>query len=308
MSPNERPETRTAADRTSVLVLPDDRILSYATYGASDGPTLFFLNGTPGSRLMSDEFDGAMLAAGVRVIVPDRPGMGHSTFQPGRRVVDFADDVDALADDLGLERFPVVGISGGGPFALACGARLTDRVTRIGLVCSLAPRRPLGPRPGASVLDRVRFRSRGLYPVNLAEAIVQWIVTSERGLERVAESLPAPDRETLRDDEFRERASASMREAFRSGIRGVATETHILNGDWGFDLHEVTCPVDVWHGVLDEEVPLRHGEYLAAQLPDATLHVLDDEAHFSMMLRLDEVFPAALGDPTGAADDWRSTA
>lgn len=308
MSPNERPETRTAADRTSVLVLPDDRLLSYATYGASDGPTLFFLHGTPGSRLMSDEFDGATLAAGVRVVVPDRPGMGHSTFQPGRRVVDFADDIEALADDLGVEQFPVVGLSGGGPFALACGARLPDRVTRIGLVGSLAPRRSIGPPLGATLLDRVRFRSRGLYPVNLAETVVEWVVSSERGLERVADSLPAPDREMLHDDEFRERASALMSEAFRAGVRGVAAENHILNGDWGFDLHEVGCPVDVWHGVLDEEVPLRHAEYLAAQLPDATLHVLDDEGHYSMVNRLDEVFPAALGEPTGAADDRRSAA
>lgn len=308
MSTGERPETRTATDRTSVLVLPDDRIVSYATYGASDGPTLFFLHGTPGSRRMGDEFDGAMLSAGVRIVVPDRPGFGHSTFQPGRRVVDIADDVAALADDLGVDQFPVVGLSDGGPFALACGVRLPDRVTRIGVVCSPAPRRALGPAPGADFFDRLRHRAREIYPVNVVEAVVLRAFATERGLARAAGSMPEPDRRMLADDSFRELATASMQEAFRSGVRGVAHDHHIVYGDWGFDLHEVDQPVDVYHGVQDEEVPLRHAEYLAAHLPDATLHVFDDEAHYSMLGRLDEVFPTVLGSSDGTADDRASTA
>jgi pimeloyl-ACP methyl ester carboxylesterase len=113
--------------------LNDGRRIGYAVYGATDGRPVMFFSGTPGSRLDA-RVGGAGAVAdqrGVRLVVVERPGYGLSDRKPGRRVVDWPDDVRQVADRLGLERFSAYGYSGGGPHALACAARLGDRVTAV---------------------------------------------------------------------------------------------------------------------------------------------------------------------------------
>jgi pimeloyl-ACP methyl ester carboxylesterase len=102
------------------IALPDGRLLAYAEFGDPDGRPVLFLHGTPGYRLNIWATDAELRSAGVRLVAPDRPGVGRSTPQPDRRLLDWADDIHHLADTLGLERFALVGFSNGGPHAAAC--------------------------------------------------------------------------------------------------------------------------------------------------------------------------------------------
>ncbi|MGH9299558.1 MAG: alpha/beta fold hydrolase, partial [Acidimicrobiales bacterium] len=126
---------------TFIFELPDGRELAFSEAGAADGTPVLAFHGTPGSRrqVLLPLADEAARKAGVRLIAPDRPGYGHSTFQRGRRLVDWAADVASLADHLDLGHFAVIGISGGGPHALVCAALLADRVNRAGVVSGIGP-------------------------------------------------------------------------------------------------------------------------------------------------------------------------
>jgi pimeloyl-ACP methyl ester carboxylesterase len=96
------------------IALPDGRTLAYAEYGNPCGKPVFFFHGTPGSRFFRPP-DRITSRVGVHLICMDRPGYGLSTFQPGRRIVDWPEDILQLADFLGLDKFVVAGHSGGGP-------------------------------------------------------------------------------------------------------------------------------------------------------------------------------------------------
>src|SRR3954465_14232198 len=124
-------------DRT--IRLRDGRRLGYAEWGGLGGPPVLYFHGWPGSRLEGRLADEAARGEGVRLIALDRPGMGLSDYQPRRRLVDWPDDVLQLATALGLERFAVLGISGGGPYAAVCAWKLPEQLTRAEIVSSLAP-------------------------------------------------------------------------------------------------------------------------------------------------------------------------
>jgi pimeloyl-ACP methyl ester carboxylesterase len=140
------------------LRLPSGRMLAYDECGTPDGTPIFYFHGSPSSRLEWGLFGGEMLAnrLNIRLIVPDRPGLGHSEFQPGRQIGDWPADVIALADQLALARFAVLGYSGGGPYAAACALlKIPGRLTRVGIVSGTAP----FDEPGLSAgIDPVSLR------------------------------------------------------------------------------------------------------------------------------------------------------
>lgn len=279
------------------LVLADGRVLAYGVYGAPEGTPLLFFGGIPSSRVMSDAFAETVAEVGGRAIVPERPGMGVSSPHRGRRVVDYADDLVALADELGIESFPVVGWAGGGPYALAVAAEYPERVTRVGLLASPAPWRGIGPAEDAGLVGRLRFWSRRFHLVNLAAALLTRLAaTDPERLEWFTARLPRADQRVFEADRFREGMALSTTEAFAQGVRRVAREFDAVYGDWGFEPEEVWATVDVWHGSEDTEIPMRHGAYLVDRLPDATLHTLHGEGHYS-------VFTGRLGELLDAVTD-----
>ena len=140
------------------MQLPDGRELAWIELGMPDGPPVVVLHGTPGSRYQVAPRAEAIVTAGVRFIAPDRPGYGHSTYHPKRRLADAATDMAHLADHLGLERFSVVGYSGGGPYAAACARFLEDRISSTGLVSSVGFLAKRGSEAGMMGLNRVVTR------------------------------------------------------------------------------------------------------------------------------------------------------
>src|SRR6266545_6469994 len=121
------------------IALPDGRRLAYAEFGDPQGRPVLFFHATPGYRRNIWATDAQLRSAGVRLIAPDRPGVGRSTPQPRRRLLDWPDDVRQLADALVLERFAVVGFSNGGPHAAACTYKLGPRISGTALVAPLPP-------------------------------------------------------------------------------------------------------------------------------------------------------------------------
>lgn len=270
--------------------LADGRRLAYAEWGRPGGLPVLYCHGFPGSRLEARLADAVARQLGIRLISPDRPGFGASEPRLGRRLRDWPGDLAALADHLGLARFHLLGVSGGGPYALACAEALRDRLLGVSIVCGLGalsdtdavtgmgwPER-LGIRfyqrlPG--VADWVYGRLAGPLFHSRPEAIYQ-IMTSH---------LPAADREVLAGPQTRDSILASFAEAFRQGGQGAAQELGIYTRPWELDLRRILMPVQLWHGEADTVVPVRMGRAHAAALPDCDARFLPGEGHFSLIVR-----------------------
>jgi len=275
--------------RALVHVLKDGRKLAYAEYGAEGGRPVFYFHGFPGSRLEAILAEGAAARLGIRLIALDRPGYGCSDDLPGRRLADWPLDVKALADALGLNRFGLLGVSGGAPFALACAAALSERVELLSLVC------PLGP------LGEPELYHQLPWPIRSALAVAQHFPGFSRWLGcrllhlacRYPEGVPrvlllgAPpeDRAIFRDEGVFSTMHQSLRIALAQKGRGVIADMAIYQAAWGFSLPEIDLPVRLWHGSADRTVPRVLVDHLAASLPQCTTRLIPGEGHFSLPLR-----------------------
>ena len=276
------------------LRLRDGRILAYAEYGSPSGHPVIYCHGVPSSRVEGDLIvNGPMASAlGLRVIVPDRPGIGRSTYQPERRITSWPDDVAELAALLGLERFSVLGSSGGGPYAIACGIRYPDRVRTVGLLGSVAPADAPGMIRAMSAPLRLMFRLaqfapallRTLYRLNL-RALERG---GERANERTASWAPEPDRVLLLRPEIGNGFTGCFVEACRQGTAGPVLDVKLIAQPWGIDLSAMRVPTFLWHGELDRNVPIAAGRYLASTIPNCRATFYPQEAHLSLPLNHQE--------------------
>jgi pimeloyl-ACP methyl ester carboxylesterase len=272
--------------------LRDGRTLGYADYGNPKGRPLLFFHGTPGSRLFSlpqwDDRNGPL-----RVIVPDRPGMGLSDYQPHRRLLDWPDDVAQLADHLELDRFAVAGVSGGGPHALVCAYKLPDRVavaaSLSGAASMDAPDALVGMHAGNRTLMKLARSAPWLLGVLMWPTARLSRAMPDRYMEKMLKVLPEADQRVLQDPEILARVRDSDTEATRNGIRGVVQETKVFVQPWGFSLEDITVPVQIWQGTEDRNVPVAMGERLGREIPNATVKILPGEGHMLSITHWDEI-------------------
>jgi pimeloyl-ACP methyl ester carboxylesterase len=283
------------------IALRNGRILGIAEYGDPHGRPLFYFHGFPASRLEAALTDEAAARLGIRIIAPDRPGIGLSDYQPGRLIGDWPADVAELADALGLGRFAVLGVSGGGPYALACAAKIPERLSAVGIVGGLGPVDTDGTMQGMSALSRFylllfrRAPGAGRMLFALAAQIARRY--PDRLFSLFTANVPTPDREALAQPEIRNLFLASLNEAVRRGSRGGARELYLYTRPWGFDLACIRVTVDLWHGRLDATVPVVMGEHLARTIPDCRSRLFPDEGHFSLPLsRMEEILRALRAD------------
>ena len=281
--------TRGLASNEVLVRLPNGRRVAIASHGDPQGRPLFLFHGTPGSRLGLHYVDGPAKERGVRVVCPDRPGVGRSDPHPGRTIPDYADDISALADALGFGRFAVLGYSGGAPYALACGARLPERVSAVGTTAGAGPHDRPGSSEGCSKSDLMLLDLSLRRPFLARLMMFAWAKTAlfapSVALKGLADDLSEPDRRFL-EEGVRERGAAKVMslfaEVFRQGGGGVVLEYRLYGRPWGLSLGEVPIPVHLWHGEDDLVVPMHHAEDLASRLPDAELHKLGNAGHFSI--------------------------
>lgn len=277
----------------NVLRLNDGRMLGYAEYGDPAGVPVFSFHGLPGSRLQFRIADEPARKRGVRVISPDRPGIGLSTFQPGRKLLDWPRDVSELAHALGIERFAVSGVSGGGPYAAACAFALRERVTAAAIISGIGPMRSGKSTEGMMLTNRILFGAQRWFPP--LGRLLMWLTSvairrgGEQGMERFMRALPEADQRVLSRPEVRAMFAEDGREAFREGARGAALENSILTRAWDFRLHDIVVPVHIWQGGADRNVPAAHARRMAEAIPNATLHFYADEGHMLIVDRIDEI-------------------
>ena len=284
-----------AQDR--VIRLADGRALGFAECGDPHGRPLFFFHGFGTSRVICPPDEPAR-QLGIRLIAVDRPGIGLSEPAPGRRLLDWPKDIRELADRLQLESFSVIGWSGGGPYALACGYALPDRVDAVAVVSSPAPLAGNGEADYLRRIDRNAVRAAGRAPWVIRLAVWHWGRPQRRDAERffadsVAEMCPF-DQEVLAAPELRDRMIANSAELYRQGGRGMYDEALVLARPWGFDVRDIVVPVHVWHGEDDDTVPPAMGKYLARAIPTARVRFDRRAGHQLVYRRWPEIL-AALG-------------
>jgi pimeloyl-ACP methyl ester carboxylesterase len=286
----------TAGDST--LRLGDGRRLGYAEYGEPGGEPFFYFHGHPGSRLEGRFADKAAAAAGLRVIAFDRPGYGLSDFQPGRALTDWPADVAEAADQLRISRFSVAGVSGGGPYALACAWRMPERVIRAAVISGVGPYQVPGITRGMRWQNQVGFRLGSRWPA-LARALMRSMrrsITSrpERTIEALARTMSPPDAKIVRRPEVRDVLIADFTEAFRNGSDGAAWEVVLLGRPWGFSLGEVEPEVHLWQGEDDTLVPPAMGRYQAEHIPHCRARILPGEGHLLVIDHMPDLIQALL--------------
>jgi pimeloyl-ACP methyl ester carboxylesterase len=291
-------EGMVAITTDNTLTLPDGRVLGFAEYGPAGGYPILFFHGVPGSRLSA--LMAGLVGGGLdaRVIAVERPGYGLSTYVPRRRISQWPEDVRAVADHLGIDRFAVFGYSGGGPYALATASLLTDRVSAVAVASGM------GPVAGAEASRRMNGRQR-LY--RLAAQHAGWGI--RLGLKRLATDLqsdparfmrrriersPAADRAIGRRPEIRAVMQRDLVEAFRGGVRGTQHDIWLLSLAWDFEIEAIEAPVRLWHGSADVVVPAWLGRAVAERIPGAQLSLLPGEGHLLFLQHMDEIIEALL--------------
>ena len=284
---------------TDVVTLADGRLLAWEEYGDPDGTPVLSFHGGLSSRLDAAPAHDAALRLGIRLISPDRPGIGRSTFQPGRRLLHWPDDVAELADALGVGRFAVMGWSCGGPYGAACGARLPDRVTRVALLGSAVPLDLFGTTRGLTFDDRVLLflvRHRPTLAATLMRVMIAEAAPG-RLYHEMLRGFPRVDRAALREMGPPAAAVAFVKESMRQGTDGCLQDYRVFGHPWGFGLGDVAVPVDIWEGAEDRTGPPDYRDLLLRQLPRARLFVVPDEGHLSLLAHRADDILRRLTDP-----------
>jgi pimeloyl-ACP methyl ester carboxylesterase len=281
-----------------VVRLPGGRAIGYEEFGVPDGEPCFYFHGHPGSRLEARFAESAAAAAGVRLVALDRPGYGRSDFKEGRSILDWPDDVALVADARGIDRFLVVGGSGGGPYALACAYKMPDRVVRAGVISGVGPYDVPGITKGMRWQNRVGFRWGARWPA-LARFLMRSMANGirerpDRTLDALVNAMSPADAAVARRPEVRALLGDIVAEAFRQGSAGAAWDVVLLGRPWGFSLRDIRPTVYLWQGEADVLVPPGMGRYQAGQLPDCRAWFLPGEGHLLVIDHIDEVI-AALG-------------
>ena len=274
------------------ITLTCGRVITYRCYGAVDGRPVLALHGTPGSRLKFSTTDDSARRLGLRVIAPDRWGYGGTDVHPVPSLAAFAADMGSLADTLGLARFAVMGVSGGGPYAAATAALLPTRVAVLALVA------PVGPMAGedngaVTTLHRFCFG-----PLARRPGVVAAIFGGLRGLLQLSPRLglsvamlnvPRADRQILATGDVATRLARTFIEGLRPGARGPAIDLHLFGAPWDVPLTEAHMPARLWIGSEDRNVPRVATQRLAERLPRCTVEPLHGAGHLWVAVHYDDV-------------------
>lgn len=273
----------------SIAVADGDRRIGFAEYGSATGRAIVWLHGTPGARRQIPvEARAYALERGIRLIGLDRPGVGSSSPHRYDNVAAFAPDLAEVLEALGIDDFAIIGLSGGGPYALGVAHAMPDRVTAAGILGGVAP--TVGP-------DRIEGGAMRLGTllaplVSVAGAPIGQVLSVALGFARpIAEPAisiygrlsPQADRELLARPEFRAMFLDDLLHGGSRRMNAPFADVVVFARDWGFRVGDVRVPVRWWHGDADHIIPYAHGEHMVSLLPDAKLFEMPGESHLSTL-------------------------
>jgi pimeloyl-ACP methyl ester carboxylesterase len=282
-----------------VFPLVDGRELAWAERGEAEGIPVIAFHGSPGTGHDFDPLHEVAATKGVRLIAVDRPGYGHSTFDPARTYESFTSDVSQLADHLRLDRFGVIGWSSGGPNAAGCARFLADRLVGSVIVSGPAP-------PDASIATTKMSRGiliwqrLGVVAPRVAGALFgsglrQGQRSPDKALAWMLRNLPPTDVAVIERPEIRASVLANLARPVAATAGRAATQDLLLESrPWGFALRDIAVPVHVWHGDADRNVAVANARYQAEQIPHATLHEIPDEGHWVLHHHFEEIVDALI--------------
>lgn len=266
------------------ITLSDGRKLGYLTLGSEAGKAVFYHHGFPSSRFEAMMLKDAAEAANSRLIAVDRPGYGLSDFQPNRTMLDWPDDLEELADNLGIDKFYVMGLSGGGPYVVTCAYKIPHRLLGAASVAGLSPKSYPQTKDGMTFMGSLMLTIGDAMPwlTRLLFGQMRKASNNPKMVERMLNAMPEVDRAVLKD-EGQKNFLLSIQESYRQGVDGATHDGRIYARPWGFQLSEITMPVSIWQGTLDVNVPLSNGRIYADNVPLATAHFIEGEGHISLM-------------------------
>ena len=267
------------------VAVRDDRRLSFAEYGSRRGSAIVWMHGTPGARRQIPlEARAYAEEHGLRIVGIDRPGIGSSTPHLYADILDWTRDLEILLDTLGIDTLRLIGLSGGGPYVLAAGVAMPERVHGVGILGGVAPTTGEDAVGGGMIQLAVRLApllSIARVPLGVALTGAIRLVRPLAGpaLDLYAAVQPPGDRKLLARPEFKAMFLDDLLNGSRFQTSAPLTDLVLFTRDWGFAAADVTVPVRWWHGDDDHIVPLAHGQHLVERLPDATLKVIAGESH-----------------------------
>jgi pimeloyl-ACP methyl ester carboxylesterase len=269
------------------VAVGDDRQIGFAEFGDPQGRAVFWLHGTPGARRQIP-IEARQFAerTHIRLIGVDRPGIGSSTPFQYPNVLAFADDLRTIADVLGIDQMAVIGLSGGGPYALACAAEMPERVVVTGVLGGVAPtsgRDAIGG--GAMAIGSAVAPLMPLigWPLRLAAISLIRVARpfASPAIDLYGRVSPEGDRRLLARPEFKAMFLDDLLNGSRKQMAAPFADVVVFARNWGFRLDEVKVPVRWWHGDEDHIIPFAHGQHVVSLLPDAELYTFSGESHLA---------------------------
>lgn len=283
-------------NREGVVRLGRRRRLGWAEYGDPDGRLVLWCHGTPGARRQVPA-SGRRAAErlGLRIVCVERPGIGSSTGHRYERFAEFGPDAGAVADELGHDRFAVIGLSGGGPYALAAAWANPERVAAVGVLGGVCPLVGDDAGPGGGLVGLSVPFQWALEPVRVPLGIGLWVLLqpliplAHASYGAFGRVMPEGDRKVFADPEIEAMFIDDLVRGSALRFGAIAHDIALFGRHWGFELTDVSAPVRWWHGDADSLVPLDHAKQAVGRIPDAELHVRHDESHLGGFAAADEV-------------------
>ena len=280
--------------------LRDGRDLGFAEYGPVTGRAMLWFHGSPGARRqIAPEARALAHERGVRIIAVERPGIGDSTPHAYAELIEFAADIEQLCDALGVEQFVLAGLSGGGPYALACAHEMPERIVAVAVLGGVAP--TLGPDAvdgGANALIRTfspllkwTWGPLGASMRRLIRVLEPW---ADPAIDLFARAMPPGDQRVFNDPGTRRMFQEDLILGSRNHMHALWLDAMLFGRHWGFVLEDVRVPVFLRYGDADVIVPSAHGEHMADRLPDSELRVYPGEGHVGSLGASQEIFEALL--------------
>jgi pimeloyl-ACP methyl ester carboxylesterase len=273
--------------------LAGEHVLGYAEYGDPQGKPAFLFHGQPGNRFFHPDLD-QLTQTRVRLIVPDRPGYGLSSFQERRKLLDWPGDVLAIADHLSIENFSVIGFSGGGPYALVCAYAIPSRLDRVLVVAGAPPMDVAELRRQLLPLARVNYLlTRYARPLLRLVFHIYWRQARSdphNFIKLMYKQASAADQRMLDDPTVLEMLQITWEENLRVDSRGYVYDAEVLMDSWGFSLEGIQKRVELWWGEQDRNVPLLVMDHFYRQLPNCKKNLVPETGHFMLLSHWEKIF------------------